>query len=97
MNPPYNRDKVDRWLDRLADHGNGIALIFARTETQTFFDHVWGKASSLRFIEGRVYFHYEDGERARNNAGGPSVLVGYGAEADQRLRNSEIPGYFLKC
>lgn len=40
VNPPYGLETA-KWLDRLAQHGNGIALIFARTETRMFFDHVW--------------------------------------------------------
>src|SRR5579864_8496494 len=31
-NPPYGR-ATEVWLKRMAQHGNGIALIFARTET----------------------------------------------------------------
>ena len=34
-NPPYGRTTFI-WLNRLATHGNGIALIFARTETYGF-------------------------------------------------------------
>ena len=30
MNPPYG-DATEMWMQRLAEHGNGIALIFART------------------------------------------------------------------
>jgi len=54
-NPPYGLT-ASKWLSKLADHGNGIALIFARTETRMFFDHVWNKADALLFIEGRLFF-----------------------------------------
>lgn len=90
-NPPYGA-KTGDWLGRLADHGSGIALIFARTETEMFFDQVWRRASSMLFFEGRLYFHHVDGRRARANAGAPSVLVGYGPEADRRLASSGIAG-----
>ena len=40
-NPPYG-SQTGRWLARLRDHGDGIALVFARTETRSFFDAVWG-------------------------------------------------------
>lgn len=33
LNPPYG-PATARWLQRLARHGDGIALIFARTETE---------------------------------------------------------------
>lgn len=78
LNPPYGPD-TGQWLAKLAKHGNGIALIFARTETDMFFRHVWGCASALLFLRGRLHFHHLDGSRAKANAGGPSVLVAYGS------------------
>lgn len=41
LNPPYGGE-TQKWLAKLAAHGNGIAFIFARTETRMFFDSVWG-------------------------------------------------------
>lgn len=35
MNPPYGSE-CQKWLAKLAEHGNGIALVFARTETKMF-------------------------------------------------------------
>jgi len=55
-NPPYGLEAA-LWLRKMKQHGNGIALIFARTETKMFFDHVWNGASALLFIEGRLCFH----------------------------------------
>lgn len=94
MNPPYG-PKAGNWLGRLADHGNGIALVFARTETKAFADHVWPRATALLFLSGRLHFHYPDGRRAKANAGAPSVLVAYGIEAAKRLLHSNIPGAFV--
>lgn len=94
MNPPYG-PKATKWLGRLAGHGNGIALVFARTETRMFTEHVWPHATALLFIEGRLHFHYPDGRRAKANSGAPSVLVSYGLDAAKRLLNSGIPGAFV--
>lgn len=93
-NPPYGLE-ASRWLDRLAGHGNGVALIFARTETAMFFDHVWLKADAVLFLRGRLHFHHVDGSRAAANAGAPSVLVAYGAENVAALRNSGIDGQLI--
>lgn len=93
-NPPCGK-YTQRWLGRLADHGNGIALIFARTETKMFFSHVWPKAHALYFIKGRLHFHHVDGTRADANAGAPSVLVAYGADNAQALSKSGIGGKFI--
>ena len=95
LNPPYNRDIIGTWMERLASHGEGMALVFARTETEWFFNTVWGRASGLLFIEGRLFFHYPDGRRAPHNAGAPSVLVSYGRQNRTRLAESGLQGAFL--
>lgn len=94
LNPPYGLE-ASKWLKRLADHGNGIALIFARTETEMFFEHVWNAATALLFIKGRLHFHYVDGRRAAANSGAPSVLVAYGQENAEWLRDSGIDGQMV--
>lgn len=76
-NPPFGREAV-KWLRRVAAHGNGIALIPARTETAMFYECVWGAADAVLFIEGRPHFHYVDGRRAPFNSGAPICLVAYG-------------------
>lgn len=94
LNPPYSFEAW-RWLDKLADHRNGIALVFARTETAGFIRTVWNRADSLLFLHGRLHFHYPDGKRAAANSGAPSVLVGYGPTATQRLRHASVYGSFV--
>jgi hypothetical protein len=76
LNPPYSEQW--RWVARLAAHDDGIALLFARTETEGFSRHVWPHCSALLFLRGRLHFHDRAGVRARFNAGAPSVLVAYG-------------------
>lgn len=95
LNPPYG-PHTGKWLRRLACHGRGTALIFARTETEMFFEHVWGKASALLFIKGRLHFHYVDGTRAAANSGAPSVLISYGDEDAQILRDCGIKGAYIR-
>lgn len=94
-NPPYGLVAAN-WLNRLAEHGDGVALIFARTETKMFFDHVWAKADALLFLKGRLYFHHVDGTRAKANAGAPSVLVAYGKGNADLLDDSKIAGHFVR-
>lgn len=93
LNPPYA--SAGRWLHRLADHGAGTALLFARTETALWFEHVWPRASALLFIRGRLHFHHVDGRRARANSGAPSVLVAYGAGDADVLRSCAVPGRWV--
>lgn len=93
-NPPYDQSVAD-WLARCADHGEAVALIFARTETDWFSAHVWGRAWGVMFLRGRLHFHYPSGQRARANSGAPSVLVAYGATACDRIRRAKLDGQWV--
>lgn len=88
-NPPFGREAV-KWLRKLKDHGNGIALIPARTETEMFYECVWTKAGAVLFIKGRPHFHYVSGKRAPFNSGAPICLVAYGVENVIALQNSNL-------
>lgn len=94
LNPPYGLE-ASNWLDKLARHGDGIALIFARTETRMFFKYVWGKADAVLFFEGRLFFHHVNGEKAKANAGAPSVLIAYGSHNVDALKQVETWGKFI--
>lgn len=76
LNPPYTQ-QMGSWLAKMAQHGSGIALMFARTETEMFQQQVWPHVHSALFLEGRLWFHRPDGTRGESNAGGPSVLLSY--------------------
>lgn len=93
-NPPYGLQAA-QWLEKCADHGNAIALIFARTETRMFFDWVWPKAHGILFLEGRLHFHHQDGSRAAANSGAPSVLVAYGVLNAYVLQTCGLPGAYM--
>lgn len=90
-NPPFG-PAAETWLRRLAEHGNGIGLVPARTETRWFVNEVWAKADAILFLHGRPHFHYPDGRRAKANSGAPIVLAGYGDLAVRRLVNCGLPG-----
>jgi hypothetical protein len=88
-NPPFGREAV-KWLRRMAAHGNGVALIPARTETAMFYETVWGAADAVLFMQGRPHFHYVDGRRAAANSGAPICLVAYGCSNVVMLERSRL-------
>lgn len=90
LNPPFNRYERPKWMRRMADHGNGIMLIPAATETKAFKESVWDRATAVCFVEGRPHFHHEDNTRAKFNCGTAIVLVAYGEENAYRLRESGL-------
>jgi hypothetical protein len=94
VNPPFHRYEVARWIQRLADHGRGVALLHARTETD-WFGPIWRHASGILFLADRIYFHYPDGRRAEANSGAPACLIAFGSYDLERLRSAGIAGYLV--
>lgn len=96
LNPPYASTEITKWMKRMSLYNNGIALVFARTETKFFQKYVFQKATSILFISGRLTFHHSNGEKAKGTGGAPSVLIAYGEENSRVLEKCGIPGMFLK-
>jgi hypothetical protein len=94
LNPPYGRMTI-AWMRLLKRHGNGIAMIFARTETRTFFECVWGVAGAILFLKGRITFYNADGSKPNNTGGAPSCLIAYGAENVAALRSCGVKGHLI--
>ena len=74
LNPPYSA--VETWLNKLIEHGNGIALVFARLDTK------WAQAiiphtSSVFFPKGRLCFLTKE-LTTKGNAGAPSMFLSFG-------------------
>lgn len=93
LNAPYVDLPV--WLSKLAEHGEGTALVFARTETRWFVESVWSRATAVLFLHGRLRFRLPDGAQARGNAGAPSCLVAYGVDDALALARSALAGTWL--
>src|SRR5262249_33494741 len=56
LNPPFDRYEVGDWIARLAEHGNGITLLRARTEAERF-EPIWQGAAAILFMADRSHFH----------------------------------------
>ena len=81
LNPPYGR-AIESWMKRMAEHGNGVALVFARTDAKWFQKYVFKAASSLLFLNRRIRFCLPDGTQGGNPAAS-SVLAFYGTPVVQ--------------
>ena len=91
VNPPYGMD-TPAWMKRLSEHGNGIALVFSRTDTQWFHQYAV-QADAILFVCGRIQFVRADmaQDYARGikpsgaGCGAGSMLVGFGEKAYDAL------------
>ena len=94
LNPPFNRYEVGRWIQRLANHGNGIALVHARTEAE-WFRPIWLQADAILFLSKRLKFCLPDGVEQPANSGAPPVLAAFGQDAVCRLQGSNLSGALI--
>ena len=76
-NPPYGR-QTSEWIERLAQHDDGVALVFARTDTRWWQDLVFPFSDSVLFLKSRVRFARPNVVTPNNSAGAPSALIAFG-------------------
>jgi len=90
LNPPFNRYARPKWMRKMAEHGNGVMLVPAATETEAFDAHVWRRAAAVCFVKTRPHFHFVGGLRAPANCGTAIALVAYGEENAAALRAANL-------
>lgn len=90
LNPPYSN--AGAWVRKLADHGDGIALVFARTETGWWQEEVWPRADGFLFLAGRVSFRPGGAARKGSAPTSPSVLIAFGQRNVDALLASGLAG-----
>jgi hypothetical protein len=83
LNPPYGY-QAGAWVERLAEHGHGIALVFSRTDVRWWHRAV-PLAAAVCFIKGRLTFIAGAGQSAPGNSGGPSALLAYGEDCAEAI------------
>ena len=94
LNPPYSRPLLEQFVRRMADHNNGIMLLFNRSDSRMFQEVIFPNATAMLFLKGRVKFYKPTGEQG-GTAGTGSILFAFGNENAEILQNSGVPGCFL--
>jgi len=91
LNPPYGPD-TGRWIRRMIQHGDGIALVFSRTDASWCQDALRA-ADSILFLEGRVDFIPGiENQHKKSRAGAGTVLFAFGAQCAAALQRLESRG-----
>ena len=76
-----------KWVERLAKHENGIALVFARVETALWQNIIFEYGSLFLFPARRISFMRPDGTTPKSSAGAPSAFIAFGDECAEALRH----------
>ena len=84
LNPPYTRNEMGLWLEKFIDNGDGVALLFNRSDTKWF--HNWiVKADAILFKKGRVKFLLNGEGKGSSQA--PSIFIALGNECVEAIKN----------
>lgn len=95
LNPPYSRPLIEKFVKRMVKHNNGIMLTFNRCDTKLFQDIIFPKATGIMFVKGRIKFYTPNGTQT-GTPGCGSVLVAFGEENAEILRNCSIEGKYVR-
>lgn len=87
-NPPYG-DQTAQWLQRMKLHGDGVALVFARTGTRWWHD-VAPSADVCCFVRGRIRFINGSTRAVAKSPGADSVLLAWGSRAAHAVVRSNL-------
>jgi hypothetical protein len=78
LNPPYSN--VFRWLLKMLFHNHGIALVFARMDTE-WCQQILPHCSSIFFPKGRIKFLTPE-LKTKGTAGAASMFLSFGEIPD---------------
>jgi hypothetical protein len=76
-------------MRRLADHGEGIALVFARTDV-AWFHEVADRLSLICFVSGRIRFFKGNTVDRPGTPGAGSMLLAFGERASAAVSVSGL-------
>lgn len=91
LNPPYGKEQ-QAWLSKLQEHGNGVALVFARLDTKWIQPFI---SQGFFLLHGRIKFLNEKFQE-ETNAGAPSMLIPFGRKNIGSILSSELKGRWFQ-
>lgn len=94
LNPPYSRPLIEQFIRKMAEHNNGIALLFNRCDSAMFQDVIFKKATAMKFLRRRIKFYRPDGTQG-DSPGCGSILIAFGKENAEILEANELEGKFV--
>ena len=94
LNPPYSRPLISQFMERMAEHGNGIALIIPKLGCKMFREVIYPSCSAIYILSERIKF-YDPNWVQQKSPICQSMLVAYGEENKEAIRKSGLKGIML--
>jgi hypothetical protein len=89
--PARNHNGIVPWLTKLANHGDGLALVPNRTGADWWQDFA-ARASGLLFVRGKIRFLRPDNSEGASPGYG-NVLLAFGSVCAAQMRACAIDGF----
>lgn len=94
LNPPYSRPLIEQFVIKMAEHKNGIALLYNRCDSKMFQDIIFKEATAMLFMRKRIKFYRPDGTQGKQPGCG-SILIAFGELNANILKECGIDGKFI--
>lgn len=94
LNPPYSRPLVGQFMEKMASHGNGIALVVPKLGSKMFRDVIFPSCSAIYILSERIKFYNENWEQQRSPIC-QSMLIAFGEENKKAILYSGLKGIML--
>lgn len=95
VNPPYGA-QTPKWMRKFRDHGDGLALVAARTDVKWFHDY-GADADAICFVNGRIKFYQGNLTTQPGSPGTGSMILAYGQKAVDALMQSGLGAVMAKA
>lgn len=86
---------IEQFVLRLAEHDNGIALLYNRCDSRMFQDIIFKKAIAMKFLRHRIRFYRPNGTRG-DSPGCGSILIAFGKDNAEILKACTIEGKYIQ-
>ena len=94
MNPPFGVGVLDKWFGRFIEHGNGVAILPARVETNLWQDMIFARCDAAFFFRRRVQYIGADGKLSTDVAFA-SALVAIGEGNAESIAAAGFSGFLV--
>ncbi|MCC7544660.1 MAG: hypothetical protein IT506_04135 [Aquabacterium sp.] len=95
LNPPYG-PMTGVWMARMAEHAEGVALVFSRTDA-SWCQKSMRKATAMLFMAGRIEFvPGKENQHKKSRCGAGTMLLAFGDECANALERMSARGVFLR-
>jgi hypothetical protein len=95
LNPPYGKE-TPQWMSRMIDHGNGVALVFSRTDA-SWCQAAMRSATAMLFVQGRIQFiPGRENQHKKSRSGAGTVMFAWGDECASALERMSDRGMYIR-